>query len=81
MDALLQIGALELRPRAGDGGTVLLVGVVEAVVVAVAFPTLRDTVARTFTCKLCKKLELLEYFVIHLVAISSKVLLKRTSIK
>ena len=46
VDALLEVVALELRGGARDGGTVGLVGVVEAVVVAVADPRLRDAVAR-----------------------------------
>ena len=42
MNALLQIAALELAARAGDGRAALLVSVVEAVVVAVAPPGLGD---------------------------------------
>jgi hypothetical protein len=52
MDALLPVVALELRPGAGDRWTVLLVGVVEAVVVAVAAPGLWDAVAGVFASKL-----------------------------
>ena len=46
MDALLTIGALELLRRAGYGRTALLVLVVEAVVIAVAHPRLRNAVTR-----------------------------------
>ena len=42
VDALLQVAALELGGGAGDGRAALLVRVVEAVVVAVAAPALRD---------------------------------------
>ena len=52
MDALLPVVALELGPGAGDRRTVLFVGVVEAVVVAVAAPGLRDAVAGALAGKL-----------------------------
>ena len=42
VDALLQVAALELGGGAGDGRAALLVRVVEAVVVSVAAPALRD---------------------------------------
>jgi hypothetical protein len=45
VDALLEVGALELAGGAGLGRTALLVRVVEAVVVAVAHPGLGDAVA------------------------------------
>ena len=52
MDALFQVVAFELGGRASDGRTVFLVGVVKAVVVAVALPRLRNAVARTLAGEL-----------------------------
>lgn len=52
LNALLQVGALELRGEAGDGRAVGLVLLVEAVVVAVAHPRRGDAVARARTREL-----------------------------
>lgn len=46
VDALLQVGALELVGGAGDGRAALFVFVVPAVVIAVAHPRLRHAVSR-----------------------------------
>jgi len=55
VDALLPVVALELGSGAGDRGAVLLVGVVEAVVVAVATPRLRNAVAGALAGELRKE--------------------------
>ena len=52
VDALLQVVALELGGRASDWGTVLFIRLVETVVVAVTFPTLRNAVTRTLASEL-----------------------------
>ena len=52
VDALLAAGAFQLLCGAGDGRTALLVFVVEAVVVAVADPRLRNAVAGSRTGEL-----------------------------
>lgn len=54
LHALSQIRTLELCSRASNGRAAFLVLVVKAVVVAVAHPRLRDTVARTRACELNK---------------------------
>ena len=54
VNALLQVAALELTRGAGDRRTALLVGVVEAVVVPVAPPRLRDARAAVATGELEK---------------------------
>lgn len=52
LDALLEVGALELAGEAGDGRAVGLVLLVEAVVVAVAHPRRGDAVPRARTREL-----------------------------
>ena len=52
MDTLVEVAALEVGGGAGDGRAALLVGVVETVVVAVADPGLRYTVAGALARKL-----------------------------